>query len=135
MAGVPVCVEHRAARAAATSEAHRDALDDLGAERVGQEVARRSVGQPAALQIEQLLGVELADGGAVRALDVVGEDLELRLGVDVRLVGSAAGCGSDCAESVSCAPGRTMILPLNTACAAPPTMHLCSWRLRPFGCA
>ncbi len=38
-------------------------------------------------QVEDRLVVHLADGGAVRALDVVGEDLELRLGVDLRVVG------------------------------------------------
>ena len=64
-----------------------DAVDDLGAERISEEVARRSVGKPAAGQIEHRLAVELADGGAMRALDVVGENLELRLGVDVRFRG------------------------------------------------
>ena len=43
--------------------------------------------KPRDSEIEHVLGVELADGRAVRALHVVGEDLELRLGVDVRLVG------------------------------------------------
>ena len=42
--------------------------------------------QAARPQVEQRLVVELADRGAVRALDVVGEDLELRLGVDLRVV-------------------------------------------------
>ena len=49
----------------------------------------RAVGgvDAAAAQIEDRVLVELADGGAVAALDVVGEDLELRLGVDLRVVG------------------------------------------------
>ena len=49
---------------------------------------RRAVGrvEPAGAQIEQLLGVELADGRAVAALDVVGVDLELGLRVDLRVV-------------------------------------------------
>src|SRR4029453_6550534 len=64
-----------------------DAVDDLGAERISEEVARRSVGKPAALQIKHRLAVKLADGGAMRALDVVGENLELRLGVYVRFRG------------------------------------------------
>jgi hypothetical protein len=34
----------------------------------------------------RIIAVELADGRAMRGLDVVGEDLELRLGIDVRLV-------------------------------------------------
>ena len=71
-----------------------DALDDLGAERVGQQIARRGIGQAAALQIEHFIDIELADGRAVRAFHVVGENLELRLGVDARLARSAAGCGS-----------------------------------------
>lgn len=35
----------------------------------------------------------------------------------------------DCLESVRCAFCRTIICPLNTACALPPTMHLCICRL------
>ena len=42
---------------------------------------------PRATQVEDRLAVKLADGGAVRAFDVVGENLELRLGVDGRVVG------------------------------------------------
>ena len=38
-------------------------------------------------QVEQRLLVELADRRAVRALHVVGVDLQLRLGVDLRVVG------------------------------------------------
>src|SRR5688572_20762568 len=67
--------------------AHGNALDHGGAERIGEEVARRAVGKPAAAKIEQLFGIELSHGGAVRALHVVREDLELRLGVHRRLVG------------------------------------------------
>ena len=44
-------------------------------------------GQAAGAQVEDRLVVELADRRAVRALHVVGEDLELRLGVDRRAVG------------------------------------------------
>ena len=49
---------------------------------------RRAVSrvEPACAQVEQLLGVELADGRAVAALDVVGVDLELGLGVDLRVL-------------------------------------------------
>ena len=43
--------------------------------------------QAARLQIEQRLFVELADRRAVGALHVVGEDLELRVRVDLRVVG------------------------------------------------
>ena len=44
-----------------------------------------SSGMPRAAEVENLLGVEGADGGAVAALDVVGVDLQLRL--DVHLSG------------------------------------------------
>ena len=37
--------------------------------------------------VEELILVELTDGRAVRALDVIGKDLELRLGVDLCPVG------------------------------------------------
>ena len=40
------------------------------------------------MQVEELGRIELPDGRAVRALHVVGEDLELRLGVDGRVVGN-----------------------------------------------
>ena len=62
-------------------------LEHLAGERVDQHVARLGVGQAAGAQIEDRVVVELADRRAVRALHVVGEDLELRLGVDGRAVG------------------------------------------------
>ena len=43
--------------------------------------------EAARAQVEDRVLVELADRRAVRALHVVGEDLELRLGVDRRVVG------------------------------------------------
>ena len=45
------------------------------------------VGEAAGAQVEHRVVVELPDRRAVRALHVVGEDLELRLGVDLRVVG------------------------------------------------
>src|ERR1041385_1412648 len=59
-------------------------LDDLLGEAVGEEVAREVCVQAAAQKVEQLLLFELADGRAVRALHVVVEDFELRLGVHAR---------------------------------------------------
>ena len=105
-------------------------VDDFGAEREGEQIARRSLRQAAALQIEDFVGVELSDGRAVRALDVVGEDLELRLGVDTRF-GRQQQIAARLRRIGALRAGRTRILPLNTACAAPSTMHLCSWRLTP----
>ena len=46
-----------------------------------------STSMPRALQVEHRVLVELPDRRAVRALHVVGEDLQLRLGVDLRVVG------------------------------------------------
>ena len=42
------------------------------------------VGNAACTQIENRIRIELAGGGAVTALDVVGVDLEFRLGVYLR---------------------------------------------------
>src|SRR5204862_7977838 len=60
-------------------------VDDLGAERIREEVARGGFRQAPAAQVEHRFVVEAADRRAVRAFDVVGKDLELRLGVDLRL--------------------------------------------------
>jgi hypothetical protein len=54
---------------------------------VDQHVARLGRRQAARPQVEQRVLVELPDRRPVRALHVVGEDLELRLGVDRRVVG------------------------------------------------
>src|SRR5829696_204776 len=67
--------------------AHRDALDHGGAECVGEKVPRCAVRESAASQVEKLLRVELPDRRAVGAFHVIGENLQLRLGVDRRLVG------------------------------------------------
>jgi len=64
----------------------RDLLDDRRRERGGQQAARFAFRQPARAQVEQLLGVELADGRAVGALYVVRIDLELRFRVDLRVL-------------------------------------------------
>ena len=50
-----------------------------------------SAPMPRGPQVEQRLRVQLPDRRAVRALHVVGEDLELRLGVDLRLVREQQG--------------------------------------------
>src|SRR5690606_25133662 len=56
-------------------------------ERERQEGARAVRVDAARAKVEHLLVVELADGRAVTALDVVGIDLELRPRVDLRLLG------------------------------------------------
>ena len=53
---------------------------------MNQHVARLEERQAAGAQIEDRILVELADRRPVRALHVVGEDLQLRLGVDQRVV-------------------------------------------------
>jgi hypothetical protein len=50
--------------------------------------------------------VELADGRAVRAFDVVGEDLELGLALAVAPRSSSMAL-TDCSASVCCAPRAT----------------------------
>src|SRR5215831_5688692 len=64
-----------------------DRLEHVGGERVGEQPTRQRVGDASRLQIEERGLVDLSHGRAVRALHVVGEDLELRLRVDVRGVG------------------------------------------------
>src|SRR6185437_12293934 len=65
--------------------AHAGILDSrygLGGEGVDEHAARFWLADAARAQIEQRVLVEVADSGAVAALDVVGENLELGLGVD-----------------------------------------------------
>src|SRR3954447_2934292 len=64
-----------------------DAVHNVLREGVGQQTASVTLVDAARLHVEQRLGVELADGGAVGAFDVVGPDLKLGLGVDDGLVG------------------------------------------------
>src|ERR1051326_9586857 len=64
-----------------------DAVDDILGERVDQEAARLVLADAAGPQIEERLGVQLADGGAVGAAHVVGENLQLGFGIDDRVVG------------------------------------------------
>jgi hypothetical protein len=52
-----------------------DAVDDVLREGVCQQAAGIPFADAARLQVEQGFGVQLADGGAVGAADVVGENL------------------------------------------------------------
>jgi hypothetical protein len=63
-----------------------DAVQDIACERVHQNRARFADAKPSRAQVKHGRVVQLADRCAVRALDVVGEDLELGLRVDVRFV-------------------------------------------------
>ena len=63
-----------------------DAVDHLADERLGQHGPRHALGHAALAGIEDRRLVEGADGVAVRALHIVGEDQQFRLGVDLGLV-------------------------------------------------
>src|SRR6185295_2408994 len=58
-----------------------DPLDELAREGVGQEALRRLFPNTAGTEVEDRVLVELADGRAVGAPDVVGVDLELWIGI------------------------------------------------------
>ncbi len=64
-----------------------EALDQLGHEALDHEPLGQRVVEPARVQVEDLLGVDLGDRRRVRAADVVGQDLEARDRVGVRLLG------------------------------------------------
>ena len=67
-------------------------VERVGGEGLDQHAPRLGLGDAAGAEIEERVLVEIADRGAVAAFHVVGEDLELGLGVDMRRGGSAAGC-------------------------------------------
>jgi len=58
-----------------------DRLDGFFEEGADQHDAGGFGGNAAAAEVEQLFGVDFADGGAVAAFAVVGVDLQLRLAV------------------------------------------------------
>src|SRR6185312_11038116 len=62
-----------------------DVLQHAGGEGVGEQLARGVLANAATLHVEERGVVQATHRGAVRALDVVGVDLELRLGVHPRL--------------------------------------------------
>ena len=68
-----------------------DPLDGLAQEGLDQDVPRPGLRDAARAQIEERRVVELAGGRAVAALDVVGVDLKLRLGVDLGAGRTGAG--------------------------------------------
>ena len=74
-------VNHRARRFAL------DALDDFAGEGVDQHLPRRVHADASRAQIKNALVIQLADGRAVRAFNVVGIDFQLRFRVGRRIVG------------------------------------------------
>src|SRR3954464_2300013 len=68
-----------------------DRLQHVRGERARQELARGAPGDAAALEGAQRRLVQAAHRRAVGALHVVGEDLQLRLRVDLRLLGQEQG--------------------------------------------
>ena len=70
--------------------AHRldaDAGEDVARERLRQHPPRSAVADAAAAQVENGVLIEPADGGAMGALDVIGIDFQLRLGIHRCLFG------------------------------------------------
>src|SRR5262249_40408069 len=63
------------------------ALQALVGESLQQQVLGRGFAQPARAQVKQRIFVDLADGGAMRALHIVGVDFQLWLGIDLSLIG------------------------------------------------
>ncbi len=60
-----------------------DPIQEVARKRVDQHVSRLFRIKPARAQVEQRVGIELADRRAVGTLDIVSEDLELRFRVDL----------------------------------------------------
>jgi len=93
-----------------------DPVEHITRERVDQHVTRLLPVEATRPQIEDRVLVELTHRCAVRALYVVGEDFELRLRIDLRLVGEQQGLVR--LLGVGLLRVRT-ILPLKTARACP----------------
>ena len=75
-------------------------------------------------QVEERPRSSWPDRGAVAALHVVGVDLELGLGVDLRVRRDSSRFRLVCRASIFWAPGRTTTLPLKTPRPRPATMPL-----------
>ena len=95
-----------------------DSVEHVTRERVDQHVTRLLPVEAPRPQIKDRVLVELTHCRAVRALYVVCEDLELRLRIDLRIVGEQQGLVRLLGVGLLCV-GPTMILPLKTARACP----------------
>ena len=89
----------------------------LAQERLDQQRRASSRGMPRAAQVEQRRVVELADGGAVRGLHLVGVDHQHRLGVDLGVWDSSRFL-FDSAASVPSAPAWMVMPPWKHRAAA-----------------
>src|SRR5262249_45848349 len=65
-----------------TERIDRDTADDVVGKGVSQQLPGLLLADAARLQIEDLFLIELANARSVRALDIIGVNLQLRLGVD-----------------------------------------------------
>src|SRR5215208_6611789 len=63
-----------------------DAIRNILRERVDEQAAGFAFADAARLQVKQRFTIELADSRAVSAANIVGQNLQLRLGVDDSLV-------------------------------------------------
>jgi len=79
--------------------------EHVGEERIDQQALRGVAIQAARQHIKQHVGVEAAGGGAVRALDLVGVDLELRR-ESISRSARAAGRAGTAANRLSTRPRR-----------------------------
>src|SRR5699024_2078157 len=100
--------EHGPARQAVTYHAGNllakhgqiKAINSLTGKRVGQQVASMDLVQPTGTQVKHGVFVNLANGGAMRAADIVSVDFELGLGISTcharqqQAVGTLHGIGT-----------------------------------------
>ncbi len=77
-------------------------LDHFLGKAVSKHVLRQGGIDAAAFEIEHLFFVDLANRSAVRALHIIGENFELRLGIDLRFDWTAKGsCWSAARQSAA----------------------------------
>ncbi|NJK59946.1 MAG: UbiH/UbiF/VisC/COQ6 family ubiquinone biosynthesis hydroxylase [Oscillatoriales cyanobacterium SM2_1_8] len=69
-----------------TQGRHGNLLQHLPRKAVHQQLDGADVIQPAAAQVKQLLGIQLAHGGAMGTFDIVGQNFQLGLGMNPRCV-------------------------------------------------
>jgi len=67
-------------------QVHFDSIHDLAGKSINEKAAGRGLVDTPRAQVKERIGIQLADGGSMGTLDVVGIDLQLRLCTDLRLV-------------------------------------------------
>ena len=115
-------------QSASRSASSSTSLERLADEGLDQQRAGFASGMPRASQIEQQVLVDLAAGRAVAADHVVGEDLELGLGIELGRLRQHQRLRHLLAVGLLRA-GRTMTLPWNTPRASSSSTPLNSSRL------